>query len=512
MSDYAKICEAYKAFISERSGREPYKPKPGNANGLDLFYDAMIGLAVADAAGVPFECGWRDQYEVTDMVGFEPGMAGYHKEAIPVGSWSDDSALTFATIDSYRRCGRFDSDDLMRSFCSWFYDNKYVPEGQTRFGEGKITVRAFEKFRSGTPADECGVDEETALGNGSLMRILPLAFYPHTVEDVVRIAALTHANKLGLMACVCYVEIAERLIEGKSLQEAVSSVKWPEVEEFSRMPVIGACFRDEIRSSGHVIETLEAALWCLLTTDNYRDCVLKAINLGRDTDTVAAVAGGLAGICYGTQRDEDKRYICTPRNYDSDRAVPLEWIKRLQPGYEKYVSKITVHFSEVELESLEDFVEVNGRQIPYEKLLIVKSCDEGVSVELDIQKVKYRTRKDTGGWSETTVYTLSCDTLRIPEKINGLPVVKIMRPEYESTGTYYSNPGEFAGWRDFQISHTTKCIYNIKKVIIPESVTDICSDSFGKNYEDTEFFVNIKKNRIINVHFRVGWSAKCEKG
>lgn len=327
MSDYAKICEVCKAFIAERGGREPYEPKACKANALDLFYDAMIGLAVADAAGVPFECGWRDQYNVTDMVGFEKGMPGYHEEPIPVGSWSDDSALTFATIDSYRRCGKFDSEDLMRSFCSWFYDNKYVPRGQTRFGEGKITVRAFEKFRSGTPADECGIDEETALGNGSLMRILPLAFYPHNVEDIVRVASLTHANKLGVMACICYVEIAEKLIEGMSPQDAVSSVKWPEIEEFSRMAEIDTYPRDEIKSSGHVIETLEAALWCLLTTDNYRDCVLTAINLGRDTDTVAAVAGGLAGIYYGTDSEVNSG------------AVPAEWIKRLQPGYEKYVSK-----------------------------------------------------------------------------------------------------------------------------------------------------------------------------
>lgn len=330
LSEYIKVCEAYNSFISVRKNKENIECCCENKDTRtkeQLFYDAVIGLTVGDAAGVPFECGWRDQYEVTDMVGFEKGMPGYHQEAIPVGTWSDDSALTFATIDSYNRCDKLDSNDLMRSFCSWFYDNKYVPEGQTRFGEGRITVRAFEKFRNGTPADECGCDEETALGNGALMRILPLAFFPHTVDDIARVSSITHANKLGVMACICYVEIAEKLISGMSLNEAVRSIKWPEIDEFSRLGDIDKYPRDEIKSSGHVIETLEAALWCLMKTDNYRDCILTAINLGRDTDTVAAVAGGLAGIYYGTDSERNSG------------AVPSEWIKNLQPGYENYVKK-----------------------------------------------------------------------------------------------------------------------------------------------------------------------------
>lgn len=280
----------------------------------------MLGLVVADAVGVPFECGWRDQYEVTEMVGFEPGMPGYHAAAIPVGSWSDDSSLTFATVDSYRVCGAWNSADLLKRFCAWFYDDAYVPQGQKRFGEGKVTVSALEKFRAGVDADECGVREETALGNGSLMRILPLALNPHTAADVARVSSLTHAAPLCAMSCVCYVEIAERLLAGEDKLAAVRAQEWPEHEAFARMPHIETLPRDEIKSSGHVIETLEAALWCLLTTDNYRDCILTAVNLGRDTDTVAAVAGGLAGLYY-----------------QGEKGVPSEWIEKLQPGYETYL-------------------------------------------------------------------------------------------------------------------------------------------------------------------------------
>lgn len=121
-------------------------------------------------------------------------------------------------------------------------------------------------------------------------------------------------------------------------------------------------------------------------------------------------------------------------------------------------------------EPIADFVEVDGEMIPYEDLLIVKPCKGGISVELDIRSDKYKTVDDRGGWSERTEYTFSCDTLRIPETINGSPVVRIERAIREATGSYYSNPGQFAGWRDFQISHTMKCNYNIKNVIVPDSV------------------------------------------
>ena len=313
------IREIFEKSMCSRQDVAPHCVTPKREG---MFHDAILGLVVADAVGVPFECGWRDQYSVTDMVGYETGMPGYHEEPIPIGTWSDDSALTFATIDSYRSCGKWDDADLLKRFCDWFYNDVYVPAGQKRFGEGKVTVKALENFRAGVPADKCGVADETKLGNGSLMRILPLAFYPHTTADVVRVSSVTHAAKNCALACVCYVEIAERLIAGADKFDAVRAQEWPKNEAFSRMATIETLPRDEIKSSGHVIETLEAALWCFLTTDNYRDCILKAVNLGRDTDTVAAVAGGLAGMYY-----------------EGNDGIPAKWIDNLQAGYEKYLNQ-----------------------------------------------------------------------------------------------------------------------------------------------------------------------------
>ena len=318
MQTEKSIQEIFETFMQSRKDAAPHCVTPVREG---MFRDAMLGVVVGDAVGVPFECGWRDQYTVDDMVGYEPWMPGYHETIIPIGTWSDDSALTFATLDSYHACGKWDSADLLKRFCDWLYDDAYVPAGQTRFGEGKVTVCALENFRAGVPADECGVADETRLGNGSLMRILPLAFYPHTTADIARVSAVTHAAKNCVMACVCYVEIAERLIAGADKFDAVHAQEWPQSEAFGRMAAIETLPRDEIKSSGHVIETLEASLWCFLTTDNYRDCILKAVNLGRDTDTIAAIAGGLAGMYY---QGED--------------GIPKAWIKNLQTGYEKYTA------------------------------------------------------------------------------------------------------------------------------------------------------------------------------
>ena len=140
-------------------------------------------------------------------------------------------------------------------------------------------------------------------GNGALMRILPLAFIPHTTPDILNVSKLTHAHEISQTACSLYIYIAGKLIEGTPIKEAICSLAYlrpvTQMEEFKRIAYIGELNRDEIRSSGYMVDTLEAALWCLWVTNAYKDCVLTAVNLGEDTDTVAAMTGRLAGIVYG---------------------------------------------------------------------------------------------------------------------------------------------------------------------------------------------------------------------
>jgi ADP-ribosylglycohydrolase len=276
---------------------------------MSKLYDAIMGLAVGDAMGVPYEFCERDTFEATDMTGY-----GTHNQ--PPGTWSDDTSMALATINSFRLNGGIDLDDMMAAFVQWLYGARFTPYDQV-FDVGATTRQAITAwFKLGKEVDECGLRSEQDNGNGSLMRILPLAFFPDvTREDVWAVSGLTHAHEISCIACEIYLDVARQLLAGKAASWAVfrSAIQYSH-EKFTRLRDLGALSRDDIRSTGYVVDTLEAALWCLLKTDSYRDCVLTAVNLGEDTDTVAAVAGGLAGIIYGI---------------GGERGVPLEWINQL---------------------------------------------------------------------------------------------------------------------------------------------------------------------------------------
>ena len=211
----------------------------------------IYGLAVGDAVGVLYEFRGRGTFECTDMTGY-----GTHDQ--PEGTWSDDTSMALATCTSIKACGRVDVDDIRDRFRRWLKEGAYTPFGEV-FDCGNTCAAAIKSGR--------GCDDEWSNGNGSLMKIIPLAFVEGiTGAEIEAVSAITHAHSLSKLACVCYVRIAIDLINGVSLAEAIME----HVPEGSK---------------------LSAAMWCLLTTDNYRECILKAVNLGSDTDTTAVVAG-----------------------------------------------------------------------------------------------------------------------------------------------------------------------------------------------------------------------------
>lgn len=240
---------------------------------------AIYGLAVADAVGVPYEFKTRGSFVATDMVGH-----GTHNQ--PKGTWSDDTSMTLATCASIKSCGGIDTVDMLKKFRAWANDGKYAIDGRV-FDIGGTTSMALCRGKGGI--------DEWSNGNGSLMRIAPLAFIDARDKEIEAVSAITHAHGISKGACVCYVHIARELISGKSLADVLKALDSP----FERLRGIAGLSESEIISGGYVVTTLEAALWVLAKTDNYRDAVLKAVNLGKDTDTVAAVAGALAGIIYG---------------------------------------------------------------------------------------------------------------------------------------------------------------------------------------------------------------------
>lgn len=285
--------------------------------------DGIIGLVVGDALGVPVEFSGRESLRENPVT----GMMGGGTYGMPAGTWSDDSSMVLATMASIVNKKAIDLDDIMNEFCEWFFNAKYTQYNDT-FDFGMTTSTAIRRYKKGIPADSCGGSGERDNGNGSLMRILPLAFIPDVdFETVEKVSALTHAHKTSRIACVLYIQIAKSILEndGLTLEEHIKKAS-DEIENhydekylkhFQR--IFHNDFSKGILSGGYVVDSLESTVYCLTTTDNYHDAVLKAVNLGGDTDTTAAICGGLAGIYYG---------------FDS---IPIEWTDAI-PQLDEVVS------------------------------------------------------------------------------------------------------------------------------------------------------------------------------
>ncbi len=275
------------------------------------IYSAIMGLVVGDALGVPFEFKRRGSFTAMDMVGY-----GTYNQ--PPGTWSDDSSMTLATLESIGRLGRIDPVDIMMNFFKWYSMGEFTPYGNV-FDVGGATRKAIHRFTiDPTGSKVWGGKSVMDNGNGALMRILPVALVEHTSQDIRRVGRLTHAHEISQTACYLYAHAVSRYELVGEMKTAIRNLGQSEtvltIKEFNRLAKLDDLSRDEIKSTGYVVDTLEAALWCVLKTDSYRDCVLTAVNLGDDTDTVAAVAGGLAGIAYGC---------------GGARGIPNEWIAQI---------------------------------------------------------------------------------------------------------------------------------------------------------------------------------------
>ncbi|MEM4261068.1 MAG: ADP-ribosylglycohydrolase family protein [Candidatus Woesearchaeota archaeon] len=290
-------------------------------------YDMFLGIAVGDALGVPFEFKNREALKrepVTDMMGF-----GTYNQ--PVGTWSDDSSLAFCLADSL--CNGYDLVDIAKKFVEWKDKALWTPYGEV-FDIGITTSYSINKLRSILKSknyDELkslkDINIESHTSNGSLMRILPLLGYIKSkpikdqFEIIREVSALTHQHIRSAIACLIYLKFAELIIvkNDKKLAYAlmkdevnnflsISKIDKVEINVFRRIleADISSLPIYEIESTGYVIHTLESALWCVLKNDNYADTVLTAVNLGGDTDTISAIAGGLAGLIYSYKKIPEK--------------------------------------------------------------------------------------------------------------------------------------------------------------------------------------------------------------
>ena len=287
---------------------------------MDKIKAVMLGHAVADALGVPVEfCSRAELAEkpVTEML-------GYGSYPVPAGSWSDDTSMSLCALASLAR-GMVDYDEIMQNFGKWYYNDEFTPSGEM-FDVGNTCSFAIHNYhKANCSYKECGLNNTRSNGNGSLMRIHPFALYAHykmmLLKDwepmIFEASALTHSHERSKLACGIYSYILLHILVEPNIDAVNTALRHAalhyqnhkEFDCYARL--FDADFANldisEIKSSGYVVDTLEAAVWCLLTTDTYKDCVLKAVNLGDDTDTVAAIAGGLAGALYGYE------------------AIPQEW-------------------------------------------------------------------------------------------------------------------------------------------------------------------------------------------
>lgn len=281
----------------------------------------ILGIAVADAMGVPAEFKSRKTLKQKPVTGY----TGYGTHPVPAGTWSDDTSMVLASLDSLSYGTSY--EDMMERFCDWKNSAEYTATGEV-FDMGISTHEALCRYEAGTAALECGCAGEYDNGNGSLMRIAPAVLYcrrymaekstEEHIELIHNVSALTHSHKRSQVGCGIYYflmmsildskckgGIAEGLANARSFYGNLPGFK-EELTHYARIfdEHFAGLDEDEIRSTGYVTHTLEAALWCLLNSESYEECVLKAVNLGEDTDTVAAVAGGLAAALYDDIPDE----------------------------------------------------------------------------------------------------------------------------------------------------------------------------------------------------------------
>lgn len=286
-------------------------PDPTHSPAIrDRARGAFLGLAIGDALGTTLEFSRRDTLpHHTEMTGGGPFD-------LQPGQWTDDTSMALALAESLLQAGPFDPHDLASRFVEWWQQGAYSCTGAC-FDIGLTTRDALARFVETGRAESGSTDPNTA-GNGSLMRLAPVALATlHDPGEAERIAAAqsrtTHGAQEAVEACAFFVQLLRQAIlgeadilrpragngSGRSAVEAIACGSWR------------GKTRAGIRSSGYVIHTLEAALWAVGSTETFEDALILAVNLAEDADTVGAVTGQLAGALHGAS------------------AIPERWLRPL---------------------------------------------------------------------------------------------------------------------------------------------------------------------------------------
>lgn len=273
----------------------------------------MFGLLVGDALGVPYEFHYADELPPRKELEMQPPKGFMRSHPVSPGTWSDDGAQALCLLDSLLECGGLDIDNLARKLSDWQTKGLWAVDGFA-FDVGAQTGLALSAYRGGKPAKECGLLLPNGMGNGSLMRVLPLALWHEgddesLVLDAHAQSTITHGHPGCQACCALYCLVARLLLSGVpfegALEGAVATLR--KTYEGKGLSAHLLWLRKivpennfwEGKGGGYVIDCLRSAFGLVLRSKDYEDVVKSAVMLGDDTDTTACVAGGLAGILYG---------------------------------------------------------------------------------------------------------------------------------------------------------------------------------------------------------------------
>jgi ADP-ribosyl-[dinitrogen reductase] hydrolase len=276
----------------------------------DKFKGCLVGLACGDAVGTALEFKQRGTFEpITDMNGGGPF------DLLP-GQWTDDTSMALCLAHSLLHKNSFDPIDQMNRYCNW-YQYGYMSSTGECFDVGATVASALNLYLK-TDNPFSGSIEERSSGNGSLMRLAPIAiFYHSNVDDLICYAGessrTTHGSAECIDACKYFANllvVAFSTSKKSDLAEAFYQPASTKVAAIAEGHYLKKSY-EQLTGSGYVIESLESALWCFHHSNNFREAILLAANIGNDADTTAAICGQIAGAFYGFE------------------SIPIGWRARL---------------------------------------------------------------------------------------------------------------------------------------------------------------------------------------
>lgn len=277
----------------------------------DRFRGCLLRLAVGDAVGTTLEFKSPGSFKpISDMIGGGPFR-------LKPGEWTDDTSMALCLATSLVEKNGFDPKDQMDRYCRWWKEG-YLSSNGRCFDIGNTVATALARYGQ-TRDPIAGSTSPRSAGNGSIMRLAPVPMFYHpdlvkTVHYSAESSRTTHGAPECIDACRLLAGIIYRALCGQSkeniLGEADSFHGEPKIMMIANREYRNKAI-EEIRGSGYVVESLEAALWCFLRTDTFEAAILKAANLGDDADTTAAICGQVAGGFYG------------------ESGIPKKWLDRL---------------------------------------------------------------------------------------------------------------------------------------------------------------------------------------